>query len=382
MLDRNSGAVKQFLEWDTSPANHRSYGLNQFVDLNNDGRPDFLCLGYFAKHYEVLLNDGGKLKEAWHVGWDDSVTTGHVGVCWPLPPYGDVLGDGKNDIVVSIFDGDTPGKWVIRVHDAVSGEMKCKFTGMIAARVVDLDGKGHCAILADRSDDASDIQPYGSYAIQHVKGAALLKVKDGKLTPIWQNDRAMAIREEGGPPRVKIDQDIYTLSLDASGAIVQKPWVAPPAAPVFTPPLPADAPAGPMPEMLAADVMGEGSNQIILYRDNKATIWRRVNGKYQQCGEYASSCLPLVTDLNGDGKLDLVLADISEATHAAAVQSDHAFDGEQNVVGCAASAAGAWRLAGAAHRLHAIGKIHWRQIGRCLRLDWDAGGSQPRAERT
>jgi hypothetical protein len=122
--------------------------------------------------------------------------------------------------------------------------MKCKYIGMIAARVVDLDGKRQCAILADRSDDASDVKSYGAYEIQHVKGAALLKVKDGKLTPIWQNDHAVAIREESGPVRVKIDQKIYTLSVDASGAIVQKPWVAPPVAPVFTPPLLADAPAG------------------------------------------------------------------------------------------------------------------------------------------
>ena len=313
VLDRNDGAVKQFIQWDTSPANVRSYGLNLFVDLNKDGRPDFLCIGNFAKHYEVLLNDGGKLKQAWHTGWADSVTTGKVAVSWPLPAYGDVDGDGKTDIVVSVFDGDSEGKWAIRVHDAISGELKFKIPGMIAARVVDVDGKGQCAILADRSDDPSDVKPDGGYAIQHVKGAAILQAREGKLIPIWQSERAKAMREESGPLRVQIDQSTFTLKPDAVGAIAQTPWIAPPVAPSTAPAFPADAPAGPMPELLAADVMGDGSNQIILYRSGKATIWRRVHEKYEPCGECASSCLPIVTDLDGDGKCELVLADINEA---------------------------------------------------------------------
>jgi hypothetical protein len=313
VLDRNDGAVKQFIQWDTSPANVRSYGLNHFVDLNKDGRPDFLCIGNFAKHYEVLLNDTGKLKQAWHNGWADSVTTGKVAVSWPLPAYGDVDGDGNAEIVVSVFEGDSEGKWAIRVHDAISGELKFKLPGMIAARVVDVDGKGPCAILADRSDDASDIKPDGGYAIQHVKGAALLKVRDGKLAPVWQDDHGKAIREENGPPRVQVDQAIFALTADATGMVVQTPWTPPPGKPSSAPALPADTSAGPTPEMLAVDVMGDGSNQIILYREGKVTIWRRIHEQYEQCGQYASSCLPVVADLDGDGRRELVLADVSEA---------------------------------------------------------------------
>ena len=91
-------AVRQFIHWDVSPANHRSYGLNQFADLDGDGKLDFLCLGYFAKHYEVLLNRDGKLQEAWHCGWEDSVTTSKVAVTWPLPAYASIDGAGKQDV--------------------------------------------------------------------------------------------------------------------------------------------------------------------------------------------------------------------------------------------------------------------------------------------
>ncbi len=274
-LDRNTGAVKQFLEWDTSPANHRSYGLNLFVDLNGDHKPDFLCLGYFSKHYDVLLNDNGKLKEAWHVGWDDSVTTGHVGLTWPLPAYGDVDGDGKPDVVVSVFDGDGEGAWAIRVHDAVTGKLKYKFPGMIAARLVDMDGDGKCEILSDRSDEGTDVRTFGDYAIQHPKSAAILKVIDGKLQPIWQKENAVAIREESGPVRVR-GRSAKTLSHSwnadeqQGNAIVQTPWIAPPSKPTlaFKPAAGRRTNRDPMPESCSPRRCrwGDGSNQIILYQ--------------------------------------------------------------------------------------------------------------------
>jgi hypothetical protein len=67
-----------------------------------------------------------------------------------------------------------------------------------------------------------------------------------------------------------------------------------------------------MPEMLAADVMGKGSNQLILQRGGKTTLWRRAGSTFQQIGEYASTCLPVIADLDGDEKLELVLADVVE----------------------------------------------------------------------
>ena len=41
ILNRTDGAVRQFIHWDVSPANHRSYGLNQFADLDGDGKLNF-----------------------------------------------------------------------------------------------------------------------------------------------------------------------------------------------------------------------------------------------------------------------------------------------------------------------------------------------------
>ncbi len=221
VLDRESGTLRQFIDWDTSPANHRSYGLNEFIDLNGDGKPDFLCLGYFAKHYEVLLNKDGKFEEAWHYGWDDSVTTSNVGITWPLPAYGSIDGDGKKDVSSSrSSNSDGKNQWEIRVHDAITGKLNYRVEGMIAARVVDVDGDGKAEILADRSEEGSDAGSYGEYTVQHPREAVLLKAVDGKLQTIWSDKKAMAIREDKSVARVLLRGDkVRILQSSAPGYI-------------------------------------------------------------------------------------------------------------------------------------------------------------------
>jgi len=73
-LDAATGVLKQFVKWDVSPANCRSYGFIEFVDLNADGLEDFLCIANFAQHHEVLLNNKGVMEKAWSHGWPEKCT--------------------------------------------------------------------------------------------------------------------------------------------------------------------------------------------------------------------------------------------------------------------------------------------------------------------
>ena len=105
-LDAVTGKVKHFVGWDTAPANTRSYGLVKFVDLDGDGREDFLCIANFAQHHEVLLNKNGKMQLAWCHGWPENVTTRKVATTWPEPPQADVDGDKRLEIVLSMFNSE------------------------------------------------------------------------------------------------------------------------------------------------------------------------------------------------------------------------------------------------------------------------------------
>lgn len=301
VLDAVTGAVKQFIGWDVSPANVRSYGLNQFVDLDGDGREDFVCLGNFSKHYEVLLNRGGKFVEAWHQGWADSVTTAHVSVCWPAVAFADLDGDGKKELVVSVYD---QGLWAVRAHDAVTGQVKHQVEGFVAAAMTDVDGDGRAEILADRASAPSRSQPDGGYEIEKTDGAAVLKVVDGKLKEVWSDASARAVRG-AGPMTVARQGKQFTLG--GAFALVAK---APPPALAG---VPAPAVVGATPQdVFVADVLGEGTNQIVLFAKPTVSVLRLEGSTLRKVVDVPSDCAPVITDLDGDGKYEVVTASKTE----------------------------------------------------------------------
>ena len=152
-LDAATGTLKHFVEWDPSPGNVRSYGLIRFIDLNFDGREDFLCIANFSQHHEVLLNQNGAMVKAWHHGWGESVTTGKVVTTWPEPPNVDLDGDGAYEIVVSMYNSEGENGWLVRAYDALDGTLKYTFPGVIAVRCHDVDGDGRAEILGNASAD-------------------------------------------------------------------------------------------------------------------------------------------------------------------------------------------------------------------------------------
>ena len=181
VLDARTGKVNQFLTWDVSPANVRSYGLVRFQDLNGDGLPEFLCIANFSQHHEVLLNEKGRLKRAWAHGWDTSVTTQTIATTWPDPPIADVDGDGKLEMVVNLFASDGQPRWLVRIYDALTGVLKATAQDRIATYLSDVDGDGAAELLADISQDPT---------LTEIQGACLLKVQGKECKELWRQDGA------------------------------------------------------------------------------------------------------------------------------------------------------------------------------------------------
>lgn len=307
-LDAFTGRVKQFLSWDVSPGNIRSYGLVQFADLNGDGRKDFFCIANFAQHHEVLLNVNGHMTEAWHGGWPESVTIGHVATCYPLPAQGDIDRDGKQCLVVSMFNSENEHAWLTLVYDAVTGHVKYRLPGVIASTLVPVGNRA--MILAEPSADPGAAEPDGSHRVAPHAGVIAYEAEDGKLKEVWRDPDAQAVRMEGADrPHLRRGGQAFTLTLDAAGKITTRPWHAPPSS---VPSIEASLPvAGAPPELLAADLLGEGRNQLLVYRDGLATLYRLSGGTLQKAAEYPSTTLPVIADLEGNGRLDLVVCDAS-----------------------------------------------------------------------
>lgn len=300
ILDPRDGQLQQFLGWDVAPANVRSYGLVRFVDLDGDDREDFLCIATFAQHHEVLLNRDGRLEPAWAHGWDESVTTGDVASSWPEPPYADLDGDGRLEVVVSMYNSEEESAWLVRAYDAVTGELKYRYPGVAAAALADVDGDGRAEILASRTSE-----PTG----QVVDGALVLAVEAEGLVERWSLTGASPVRREAADFRVHYDDIEQALAWRSAGVTLE-PVPAPPPPVMQGAPIPELAGAS-APVLLAADLDGSGRNELLLYRNEEAVVLSWDGKGLSEAGRYASSGLPAIADVDGDGRLEIVTGTVA-----------------------------------------------------------------------
>lgn len=311
VLDALSGQVKQFLQWEVAPANVRSYGLVKFQDLNGDGREDFLCIADFAQHHEVLLNDGGKLRLAWARGWQNSVTTTKIATTYPDQPVADVDGDGRLEVVISMFNAEEEPRWMIRVYDAVTGELEARALDHIAVGVADVDGDGAAEILADESRDPTRAA---------VAAAAVFRIAGGQPKGVWREEGARAVgaapaaelgAPEGRAARFLVTRggQTYALTWDG-GALLPAPY-APPPGPARADVSRISAPDGEItPPPLVRDLDGDGKPEIIHTWQGQATVyhWDRALG-LAPARRFATSGDPVLADLDGDGQTDIIIGD-------------------------------------------------------------------------
>jgi hypothetical protein len=314
VLKPETGKVHQFIDWDVSPANVRSYGLVRFQDLNGDGYPEFFCIADFAQHHEVLLNERGTLRKAWSHGWSGSVTTQTVASSWPDPPVADVDGDGRLEMLVNMWASDGKLNWETRVYDALTGDLKATLKDRVSTYLADVDGDGVAEILADITTDPTRVAN---------QGACLVKLRGG-VHEVWTE---MGVRSTPPLPhrRGKAATALHdTLLVERAGRAERLAWeggkvallpeTPPPPAPKFDlSHIPATVGIGVDPP-LVADVDGDGRNEIVHFYQGRVTIYRLAGGALQKLEEYASTAEPALADLDGDGKLEMVIGSASSTT--------------------------------------------------------------------
>ena len=317
VVDAPTGKVKQFLTWDVSPANLRSYGLVRFQDLNGDGLPEFLCLANFSQHHEVLLNEKGRLRLAWTHGWDTSVTTQTIATTWPDPPVADVDGDGKLELVVNLFASDQQPRWMVRIYDALTGVLKATALDRVATYLIDEDGDGAAELLADISHDPT---------LTSIEGACLLKPQGSACREVWRQEGVRSApvlplkRTDAAtqmPEAVFVEDKSGTqrLSWAAGHGVVLKAGSPAKAAagPDFSRIPPTIGPALNPP--LVADVDGDGRNEVIHWHQGQVTGYRYQGGRgFKRLSVHPSAAAPALADLDGDGKLEMVIGDSGPTT--------------------------------------------------------------------
>jgi outer membrane protein assembly factor BamB len=323
-IDLATGAAVSHTTWDPQGANARQYGWNELVDVDGDGKLDFVNISR-TKHVDVLRNVGGKLQLAWTHGWPDPVTTEARSLVCPSDPVVDLEGTGHKQIVCALFDGLTDKRWHLSICDAASGAERVQMPDLVPLASVPLWGtNGPRALLCARSS-LLEYQP--------PEACEVWRLHDGKMEKLWSLGNAQFLLKPGASDDRRafyfnavnvqwavtgdVDGDgrpeFFTRANGAStgaqawglnhdGALVAKPGQLPasPANPVprRIPPLQGAMP----PYLLAADLNGRKPNEIMVYDNTNVTVLRLEKNKLRRVEDFASSEIPVVCDLLGDGK--------------------------------------------------------------------------------
>lgn len=323
-IDLATGAAVSHTTWDPQGANARQYGWNELVDVDGDGKLDFVNISR-TKHVDVLRNVGGKLQLAWTHGWPDPVTTEARSLVCPSDPVVDLEGTGHKQIVCALFDGLTDKRWHLSIFDAASGAERVQMPDLVPLASVPLWGtNGPRALLCARSS-LLEYQP--------PEACEVWRLHDGKMEKLWSLGNAQFLLKPGASDDRRafyfnavnvqwavtgdVDGDgrpeFFTRANGAStgaqawglnhdGALVAKPGQLPasPANPVprRIPPLQGAMP----PYLLAADLNGRKPNEIMVYDNTNVTVLRLEKNKLRRVEDFASSEIPVVCDLLGDGK--------------------------------------------------------------------------------
>lgn len=110
------------LEWPSG----RNYGSLRVVDIDNDGYPDIVVMAdVLREHVAVLKNEQGRgLKVLWDRFVEQNYPEDHASLRVSPEAVGDFDGDGRTEVVWSVFDDRVDGRWRTVVVDAASGRDK------------------------------------------------------------------------------------------------------------------------------------------------------------------------------------------------------------------------------------------------------------------
>lgn len=327
-IDLATGAVVSHTTWDPQGANARHYGWNELVDVDGDGKLDFVNIS-LTKHVDVLRNVGGKLLLAWTRGWPDPVTTEARSIHVPADPVADLEGDGHKEVVSALFDGLTDKRWHLSIFDAATGAEKAQMPDLVPIASVPLWGtNGGRALLCVRSANLEFDPP---------QACEVWRLRHGQLEKLWRLDNARFLLQPETLSDHRSDRRSFAfnamktrwpVTADADGAGRMEFFTAPNGLPAKTqawginrdgvlaakpgkppdekpravprriPPLQGRMP----PYLLAADLDGSKRNEILLYDNTNVTVLRLDKNKLRRVEEFASSEIPVVCDLLGNGK--------------------------------------------------------------------------------
>jgi hypothetical protein len=166
-----TGTLTRSIRWTSNGERHRNYGLLQLVDIDGDGSREVVIVAErVARHIAVIDNDGkGNLTPLWDrfvefIYPNDTTELRHTG-----NSVQDVDGDGKPELVVSLFNARNDGRWWLEILDPRTGICKLEMPDKYLWGVQDVDGDGVPEILMGTERLRNPV-PFSTVEVVSVKG--------------------------------------------------------------------------------------------------------------------------------------------------------------------------------------------------------------------
>jgi outer membrane protein assembly factor BamB len=175
ILDARTGKVKDRCHF----TDGRSYGFFGTYDLDGDGKSEFVVQADFAKHVDVLGYRNGKLSLLWRKEIETDISNPQKILRVPPEPVGDVDGDGKREVMESVFNATGDNRWHLLVHDGITGVMKADLPDEYLRAVVDLNGDGAASLLTTHASGAG---------VPECGTLHAWTLQDGQPHALWQGE--------------------------------------------------------------------------------------------------------------------------------------------------------------------------------------------------
>lgn len=159
----------------------RAYGWLGAFDLNGDGKQEFVVIGDFENHVDVLGWKDGQLQALWHRLIERGITRKNTVLHPGVNPVQDVDGDGRPEIVVSVFNESGDNKWHVVALDGMTGKSKLDLPDQYLSGLCDLDSDGAAELFCTYAPTA---------LIPTRSRLSAISFKGGKAATRWQTNDA------------------------------------------------------------------------------------------------------------------------------------------------------------------------------------------------